>query len=165
MASEHSFDVVCKLDKQEVVNAVQQTLRELGQRYDFKNAKYDIEFNQGEMKLALTADSDFRLKNVSDVLETKLAKRQIPLDAITRKPIEMSSGGSARQDYLLQTGIPSEKAKEIVKLVKDLKIKVQASVQSDQVRISGKDLDDLQLVQRKIREADLKVHTQFVNYR
>jgi len=165
MATEHSFDVVCKLDKQEVVNAVQQTLRELGQRYDFKNAKYDIEFNPQEMKLTLTGDSDFRVKNVSDALDTKLAKRGIPLDAMTRKPIDVASGGGARQEYQLQTGIPTEKAKEIVKLIKDLKLKVQASIQSDQVRIVGKDLDDLQTVQRKIREADLKVHTQFVNYR
>lgn len=165
MASEHSFDVVCKLDKQEVVNAIQQTLRELGQRYDFKNAKYDIEFNQAEMKLTLTADSDFRLKNLSDSLDTRMAKRQIPLDAITRKPIEISSGGNARQEYALQTGIPADKAKEIVKLVKDLKLKVQAAIQGDQVRVSGKVLDDLQLVQKKIRESDLKIHTQFDNYR
>lgn len=165
MATDHSFDVVCRLDKQEVDNAVQQTLRELGQRYDFKNAKYGIEFNAGEMKLVLTADSDFRLKNLSDVLDGKLAKRQIPLDAITRKSVEVSSGGGARQEYQLQTGIPAEQAKEIVKLVKDLKLKVQASIQSDQVRISGKVLDELQLVQRRIREAQFKFHTQFVNYR
>jgi cyclic-di-GMP-binding protein len=165
MASEHSFDVVCKLDKQEVVNAVQQTLRELGQRYDFKDAKYTIEFNQPDMKLLLTADSEFRLKNLADALETRLAKRQIPLDAITRQAIEVSSGGGARQEYLLQAGIPADKARDIAKLVKDLKLKVQAAIQGDQVRISSKVLDDLQLVQRKIREANLKIHTQFVNYR
>jgi uncharacterized protein YajQ (UPF0234 family) len=165
MASEHSFDVVCKLDKQEVTNALQQTLHELGQRYDFKGAKFDAKFDQTAMTLALSADSEFRLKGLSDVLDTRLAKRQIPLAAITREPIEVTSGGGARQVYKLQTGIPVEKAKEIVKLVKDLKLKVQASIQSDQVRVAGKDLDELQSVQKAIREAEIKIHIQFVNYR
>ncbi len=165
MASDHSFDVVCKLDKQEVDNAVQQTLRELGQRYDFKNAKYSLEFNPTDMKLTLTADSDFKLRSLAQTLEERLARRQIPLAAIERKAVEIASGGSARQEYLLQKGISSDKAREIAKLVKDLKLKVQAAIQGDQVRISGKVLDDLQLVQQKIREADLKIHTQFVNYR
>jgi uncharacterized protein YajQ (UPF0234 family) len=165
MASEHSFDVVCKLDKQEVTNSVQQTLQESGQRYDFKNAKYEIKFDQTAMTLTLSADSDFRLKSLGDILETRMAKRQIPLAAITREAVEMTSGGSARQVYKLQTGIPVEKAKEIIKLIKDSKLKVQASIQSDQVRISGKALDDLQLVQKLIHEADLKIHVQYVNYR
>lgn len=165
MASEHSFDVVCKLDKQEVDNALQQTLHELGQRYDFKNAKYDVKFDQTAMTLTLSGDSEFRLQGLSDVLDARLAKRQIPLAAITREPIEVASGGGARQVYKLQTGIPSDKAKEIVKRVKDLKLKVQATIQSDQVRIAGKDLDELQAVQKAIRGADLKIHVQFVNYR
>jgi len=165
MAKEHSFDVVCKLNKQEIVNAVQQTLRETTQRYDFKGASVNIEFDQQKMTLTLTAESEFRLKSLADILETKLAKRQIPLAAINRGSIEISSSGSARQVYQLQTGIPTEKAREIVKLVKNLKLKVQATVQGDQVRISGKVLDDLQLVQQQIREADLKIHLQFVNYR
>ncbi|NTV52109.1 MAG: YajQ family cyclic di-GMP-binding protein [Candidatus Firestonebacteria bacterium] len=165
MASEHSFDVVCKLDKQEVDNALQQTLHELGQRYDFKNAKYDVKFDQTAMTLTLSGDSEFRLQGLSDVLDARLAKRQIPLAAITREPIEVASGGGARQVYKLQTGIPTEKAKEIVKRVKDLKLKVQATIQSDQVRIAGKDLDELQAVQKAIRGADLKIHVQFVNYR
>jgi len=165
MANEHSFDVVCKLDKQEITNALQQTLHELGQRYDFKGAKFEAKFDQTAMTLTLSADSEFRLKGLSDVLDTRLAKRQIPLAAITREPIEVTGGGGARQVYKLQTGIPSEKAKEIVKLVKELKLKVQASIQSDQVRIVSKDLDELQGVQKALREADLKVHIQFVNYR
>lgn len=165
MASEHSFDVVCKLDKQEVVNAVQQTEKEVAQRYDFKGAKVSLDFDQKEMKLTLSAESDFRLKSLADVLDTRMAKRGIPLNAIERGKIEVASGGSARQEYKLQAGIPGEKAKEIVKLIKDLKIKVQASIQGDQVRISGKVLDDLQLVQQKLREADLGIHMQFVNYR
>jgi uncharacterized protein YajQ (UPF0234 family) len=165
MASEHSYDVVCKLDKQEVTNAVQQTLQETGQRYDFKNAKYEIKFDQTAMTLNLSADSDFRLKGLSDILDTRMAKRNIPLTAITREPIETTSGGNARQVYKLQTGIPSDKAKEIVKLVKDMKLKVQAAIQSDQVRISGKDLDELQAAQKAILKADLKIFVQFVNYR
>jgi cyclic-di-GMP-binding protein len=165
MAKEHSFDVVCKLDKQEVVNAVQQTMTETSQRYDFKGATVKVEFDQTKMNLTLTAESDFRLKSLADILETRLAKRQIPLAAITREKMEVASSGSARQIYQLQTGIPIEKAKILVKLVKDLKIKVQASIQSDQVRISGKDLDDLQLIQQKIKDADLDMHVQFLNYR
>ncbi|MCK5240971.1 YajQ family cyclic di-GMP-binding protein [bacterium] len=165
MAKEHSFDVVCKLDKQEVVNAVQQTMSETSQRYDFKGATVNIEFDQNKMNLTLTAESEFRLKSLADILEMRMAKRQIPLAAITRDKIEVSSGGSARQVYQLQTGIPIEKAREIVKLVKNLKIKVQAAIQGDQVRISGKVLDDLQLIQQKIPEAELNIHVQFVNYR
>lgn len=165
MANEHSFDVVCKLDKQEVVNSVQQTEREVSQRYDFKNIQTGISFDQKEMKLIITAGDDFHLKSLTDVLDTKLAKRQIPLSAITRGKIEVAISGSARQEYQLQTGIPIEKAKDIVKLVKNLKLKVQASIQEDQVRISGKVLDELQLVQKSILEADLKIHVQFVNYR
>lgn len=165
MAQEHSFDIVCKLDKQEVVNAVQQTMRETSQRYDFKGAKVDIVFDQAKMILTLTAESDFRLKSLSDILDTRLAKRQIPLAAITRKDIEVASGGSARQEYLLQTGIPIEKAKEIVKIIKNLKNKVQAAIQSDQVRVSSKVLDDLQAVQKTLSEAELNVHLQYVNYR
>ncbi len=117
------------------------------------------------MKLTLTGDSEFRLKSLAEILELRLAARHIPLAAITRGAIEVSAGGQARQEYALQTGIPADKAREIVKLVKELKLKVQAAIQGDQVRISGKVLDDLQLVQQKIREAGLKIHVQFVNYR
>ncbi|MBN1594752.1 YajQ family cyclic di-GMP-binding protein [candidate division FCPU426 bacterium] len=165
MAKEHSFDVVCKLDKQEITNAVQQTMQETKQRYDFKNAPVDCVFDQQQMTLTITADSEFRLKSLADILETRLAKRGIPLAALTREGIEVSSSGASRQVYQMQTGIPLEKARELVKLVKNLKWKVQAAIQGDQVRISGKVLDELQLIQQKIREADLKIHVQFVNYR
>lgn len=165
MASEHSFDIVCKLDKQEIVNAVLQTEKEVAQRYDFKDAKTSLAFDQKEMKLNLSADSDFRLRSLADILETRLAKRQIPMAAITRGPVETSHSGQARQEYQLQTGIPSEQAKEIVKRIKDLKLKVQAAIQADQVRVTGKVLDDLQQVQQHLRAAELKVHLQFVNYR
>ncbi len=165
MSKEHSFDIVCKLDQQEIVNAIQQTEREISQRYDFKGSQARVVFDQKQMIMTLTAESDFRLKSLAEVLESRMAKRQIPLDAITRDQIEMSSNGSARQEYRLQTGIPVEKAREIVKIIKHLKLKVQAAIQSDQVRVSGRVLDDLQLAQQKIREADLKVHLQFMNYR
>ena len=165
MASEHSFDVVCRLDPQEVVNAVQQTLRETRQRYDFKHAKIDVVFDPGAMTVLLTADNDFRLRSLADILDTKLAKRGIPLDAVTRGEIETAASGHARRLDRLQKGIPAEKAKDIAKLVKQYKGKVQAAIQGDQVRISGKVIDDLQKVQQRLRDADLKIHLQFVNYR
>jgi cyclic-di-GMP-binding protein len=165
MASDHSFDVVCQLDKPEIANAVQQALREADQRYDFKQAKYGIDFKTEDMILTIKADSDFRLKNLVDILETRMAKRQIPLAAITRDPVDVSSGGGARQVFHLQKGIPADKAREIVKRIKDLKLKIQATIQQDQVRISGKVLDDLQSAQKVIREAKLDIHVQFVNYR
>jgi len=165
MSKEHSFDVVCKLDKQEIVNAVEQTYREIRQRYDFKNAVAEVAFDQNAMTLTLTADSDFRIRSLAEILDTRLAKRGVPLAAITRGTCEIAPSGSARQVYNLQQGIPADKAKEIVKLIKDLKIKVQAAIQADQVRISGKVLDDLQAVQQHLRAADLKIHLQFVNYR
>lgn len=165
MSKEHSFDVVCKLDKQEIVNSVEQTYREIRQRYDFKNAVADVAFDQNAMTLTLTADSDFRIRSLAEILDTRLAKRGVPLAAVTRGACEIAPSGSARQVYNLQQGIPTDKAKEIVKLVKDLKIKVQAAIQGDQVRISGKVLDDLQAIQQHLRAADLKIHLQFVNYR
>jgi len=165
MAQDHSFDVVCKLDKQEIVNAVQQTEREVSQRYDFKGSTAKVEFDQQKMALTLTAESDFRLKSFSEMLDGRLAKRGIPLAALTRGQIDIASSGSARQVYQLQTGIPTDQAREIVKLIKNLKMKVQAAIQGEQIRVSGKALDDLQLIQQKIRDANLGIHTQFVNYR
>lgn len=165
MAADHSFDVVCKLDKQEIVNAVQQTERETQQRYDFKGARVGLHFDPAAMTLTLTADSDFRLRSLADVLDTRLAKRGIPLAAVSRGPIETASSGHARQEYRLQTGIPAEAAREIVKRIKGMKRKLQAAIQGDQVRVSGRVLDDLQAVQGMLREADLKIHLQFVNYR
>jgi cyclic-di-GMP-binding protein len=165
MAADHSFDVVCKLDKQEVVNAVAQAEAEARQRYDLRGTKFEMKFDQAKMTLLITADSDFHLKSLTDILDLRLAKRQIPLAAITRGKIETAPGGGARQEYSLQQGIPSEKAKEVVKLVRDSKLKLQASIQGDQVRISGRVLDELQQAQQLIRGADLKIHVQFVNYR
>jgi uncharacterized protein YajQ (UPF0234 family) len=165
MAQDHSFDIVCELEKPEVTNAITQTEREVSQRYDFKGAKVNLEFDAKAMTIVLTADSDFRLKALSDVLDGRLAKRQIPLAAIGKDKIETSSGGHARQCYHLQTGIPTDKAKEIIKIIKGLKSKVQAAIQGDQVRVSGKSLDDLQTVQKAIKEAELDFHIQYVNYR
>ncbi len=165
MAQDHSFDIVCQLDKQEITNAVQQTEREVSQRYDFKGAQVKIDFDAKAMTLTLSAESDFRLKSLGDVLDAKLSKRQIPLAAIKKDKIETSSSGHARQVVHLQTGIPGEKAKDIVKLIKNMKLKVQAAIQGDQVRISGKVLDDLQAVQKMIKDAALDIHVQFTNYR
>lgn len=165
MAQVHSFDIVCELDKQEIVNAIQQTEKEVKQRYDFKGADVNLTFDSKAMTILLTAESDFRLKSLSDVLDGRLAKRQIPLAAITKDKIETSSGGHARQLYHMQTGIPGDKSKEIVKMIKNMKIKVQAAIQSDQVRVSGKSLDELQVVQKTIKETELNIYVQFVNYR
>lgn len=165
MAQEHSFDIVCELEKPEITNAVQQTEREVSQRYDFKGAEVSLAFDNKAMTILLTAESDFRLKALSDILDGRLAKRQIPLTAITKDKIETSSSGHARQLYHLQAGIPGDKAKEIVKIIKTMKKKVQAAIQGDQVRVSGKSLDDLQAVQKTVNEAELAIHIQYVNYR
>jgi len=164
MADNHSFDIVCKIDEQEIVNAVQQTQKETAQRYDFKNAKVFLEFDSKNKVITLKAESDFRLKSLAEILEIRMAKRNLPLGAINRGAIETTANGTASQEYKIQDGIPIEKAKEIVKLIKSLKIKAQAAIQGDQVRITSKSIDNLQLVQEKIRAAELKIHVEFVNY-
>ncbi len=165
MAQDHSFDIVCQLDKQEIINAIQQTEREVGQRYDFKGAQVKMDFDAKAMTLTLSAESDFRLKALVEVLDGRLSKRQIPLAAIKKDKIETSSSGHARQLVHLQSGIPGDKAKEIVKRIKDTKLKVQAAIQGDQVRVTGKVLDDLQTIQKMIKDANLDFHVQFTNYR
>ncbi len=163
MAKECSFDVVCKVDLQEVDNAVHQTSREIGQRFDFKGSKADV--TREGSSLRLTAADDFKLKQVLDVLETKLVKRQVPLKALTRGPVRPAGGGTVRQDLSIQEGIPTEKAREIVKLIKGTKLKVQAQIQENQVRVSGRDRDELQNVIKFLREQELGIHMEFTNYR
>jgi hypothetical protein len=165
MAKEHTFDIVCKLDKQEVLNALTQAEKETLQRYDFKGSKTSMDFDQKAMTITLGADTDFLMRSLGELLESKLAKRGIPLAAIERDPIEMSSGGRAKQLYRLQAGIPMEAAKDMVKRIKDTKLKVQTTIQGDSLRVFGKALDDLQAVQKMLREADLGIHIQFENYR
>jgi len=158
-----SFDVVCTIDLQEVDNAVNQTLREVGQRFDFKNTP--TELTREGNSLHLRSADDFKVRALADILREKLARRQVPLKALDEQPIEPGPAGSAKQVIALQQGISSEKAREIVKLVKDAKLKVQAAIQADQVRISGKKRDDLQAVIAMLRREDLGIAMQFVNFR
>jgi hypothetical protein len=158
-----SFDVVCRVDLQEVDNAINQTLREIGQRFDFKGTKTEV--RREENAIHLHSADDFKLRALGDILREKLARRQVPLKALQVGPIEPGPAGTAKQKLDLQQGIPIEKARDIVKLVKDMKTKVQVAIQGDQVRVSGKKKDDLQAVVQRLRAEDLSVAMQFVNFR
>jgi cyclic-di-GMP-binding protein len=161
--AENSFDIVCKVDMQEVTNALDQARREIQTRYDLKGSKNEITLEKNDIVL-LVAD-DMKLKAVVDILQSRLHKRGIPLKALAYGKVEEASGGALRQKITVQQGIPIEKAREIVRLVKDLKLKVQAAIQEDQVRVSGKNRDDLQKVIALLRDKDLGVALQFTNYR
>ncbi len=163
MAAENSFDVVSKIDMAEVTNAVTQTLKEIGQRFDFKGSKSDI--TQEKDGLVVLSDDEYKLKSVIDILRTKLVKRGVPVKNLSFGKIEPAQGGTVRQRATLQQGIPTDKAKEIVKAIKDSKIKVQASIQADQVRVSGKNRDDLQTVIQLLKDKDFGIELQFTNYR
>jgi uncharacterized protein YajQ (UPF0234 family) len=165
MPSEFSFDVVSKVDLQEVVNAVQQASKEIATRFDFRGSKSKIDWNEKELTLTLASDDAHKLKSVVDILETRLVKRGIAVKALDFGKVEDAAGGTVRQDVKVQQGIASEKAKEIVKAIKDRKIKVQAAIQGDQVRVSGKNKDDLQSVMALLRGGDYGVPLQFTNYR
>ena len=161
--AENSFDVVSSVDLQEVKNAIGQAMKEIVNRFDLKGTGSNVEL-QGE-EILLTSSDDFKLKAVRDVLETRLVKRSVPLKALSYGEIEKALGGTARQKVSLQKGIPSDKAREIVKIVKGTKRKVQAAIQGDQVRVSGKNRDDLQAVIQALRGSDLGIDMQFTNYR
>ncbi|MCX5734056.1 MAG: YajQ family cyclic di-GMP-binding protein [candidate division NC10 bacterium] len=163
MSNECSFDVVSKVDLSEVDNAVNQTSREIGQRFDFKGSQVSV--TREEHALLLSAEDDFKLKQVLDILETRLVKRQVSLKALSRGQVESAGGGRVRQRIELQQGIPTEKAREIVKLIKATKRKVQVQIQEDQVRVFGRDRDELQAVIQFLREQELGIDMQFVNYR
>ena len=161
--AEASFDVVSIVDLQEVKNAISQALKEIGTRYDLKGSQSDIVLTGEE--ITLTSQDDYKLKAVRDVLETKLVKRNVPLKALTYGTVEKALGQTARQKVTLQSGIPTDKAREIVKIIKGAKIKVQAAIQADQVRVTGKSRDDLQQVIKLLKETDLGIDMQFTNYR
>ena len=163
MAGENSFDVVCKIDMQEVTNALDQARREIENRYDLKGFRNEIALEKTD--ITLTSADDMKLKAVTDILQSKLHKRGVPLKALTYGTVEPAAGSTFRQRIGLQQGIPMDKAKEIVRLIKDTKLKVQASIQEDQVRVSGKSLDDLQRVMALLRERDLGIALQFTNRR
>jgi uncharacterized protein YajQ (UPF0234 family) len=161
--AESSFDVVSTVDMQEVKNAISQAMKEITTRFDLKGTNSDIQLTGEE--IVVTTTDEFKMKAVRDVLEERLVKRNVPLKALTWGTIEKALGATARQKVTLQKGIPSEKAREIVKVIKGAKIKVQASIQADQVRVSGKSRDDLQSVMRLLKATDLGIDMQFTNYR
>lgn len=163
MASGHSFDVVSEVDLQEVKNAVQQAVKEIQTRFDFKGSKTEIQLSEGALELS-SAD-EYKLKSAVDVLQGKLVKRKVPLKALQPGNVESASGGTVRQRIELQQGIPIDKAREMVKLVKNSKLKVQASIQGDQLRVTGKNKDDLQQTIQLLRNSDLDIHLEFTNYR
>jgi len=162
--AENSFDIVSKVDLQEVSNALQQALKEIHTRYDLKDSKSDIQLDAKEGLVLASAD-EYKLRSVNDVLQTKLVKRGVSLKALTYGAIEPAAGSTVRQKVSLQQGIPIEKAREIVKLVKNSKLKVQASIQGDLVRVSGKDRDTLQEIIALLRGRDFGIDMQFTNYR
>jgi uncharacterized protein YajQ (UPF0234 family) len=162
---ENTFDIVSKIDLAEVSNAVQQALKEIHQRFDLKDSKSDIQLNEKDNKLVLSSLDEYKLKAVSDVLQQKLVKRNVSLKGLTFGSIVPAAGSSVRQEITLQQGISTEKARDIVKAVKDSKKKVQASIQGDVVRISGKDRDSLQEVIALLRGKDFGIDMQFTNYR
>jgi uncharacterized protein YajQ (UPF0234 family) len=163
MPADNSFDIVCKVDMQEVTNAVDQARREVDTRYDLKGSKNEIKLEKTD--LLITSADEMKLKAVVDILQSKLHKRGVPLKALTYGDVETAAGSTFKQKIGLQQGIPIDKAKEIVRLIKDAKIKVQASIQEDQVRVTGKSKDDLQRVMAMVREKDLGIAVQFTNYR
>jgi len=158
-----TFDVVSQVDMQEIDNAVNQTRKEVGQRYDFKDTATEIRLEKNEIHIQSV--DDYKVKAVVEVLQSKIARRQVPLKALVYGKIEPAAGGRAKQTVTVQQGIATEKARVIVKLVKDTKLKVQAQIQGDQVRVSGKNRDDLQRVIQLLKQQDLDVALQFVNFR
>lgn len=165
MAQDFSFDVVSKLDLQEVENAVNQVGKEIATRFDFKGSVSRVEFDKKGGRLTLFSDDEHKLKSVIDILQSKLVKRGVSLKSLDFKSVEPAEGGTVRQAVHLIQGIASEKAKEIVRCLKDSKLKVQASIQGDQLRVSGRSKDDLQAAIALLRGQDFGLPLQFVNYR
>lgn len=164
MAAENSFDIVSKVDLQEVRNAIDQAMKEVRTRFDLKDSKSDIRL-EGEDAIHLTSADEYKLQAVTEILRQKLVKRGVSLKALTFGTVETAAGSTVRQKVSLQQGIAGEKAKEIVRIIKDSKKKVQASIQGDTVRVSGKDRDALQEIIALLRGRDLGIDMQFTNYR
>ncbi|MBV9496820.1 MAG: YajQ family cyclic di-GMP-binding protein [Acidobacteria bacterium] len=163
MAQDFSFDIVSKTDMQEVSNAIQQAQKELAQRFDFKGSKSTIELAAEE--ITLTSDDESKLRSVKDIVESKLVKRGVALKALEYAKLEDAAGGTVRQKAKIVQGIETEKAKAIVKAIKDAKLKVQASIQSDQVRVTGRNKDELQQAIALVKQKDFGIPLQFTNYR
>lgn len=163
MAQQNSFDIASKVDLAEVGNALNQTMKEVRQRFDFKGSDAAVVLEKEE--LILTAEDETRLRNMNDILQQKLVRRGVPLKALTYGKIEPAAGGTVRQHAAIQQGIPTDKAKEIVKFIKDTKAKVQASIQGDVVRVTGRDRDTLQDVIASLKAKDFDINMEFTNYR
>ncbi len=158
-----SFDIVSKVDMQEIDNAVNQTVKEIAQRYDFKGTKSEVSLDKEAIRVL--ADDEFRLKAIIDILQSKCVKRGISLKALQYGKVESASGGMVRQVITIQQGVSKEQGKEIVGVIKETKLKVQGQIQEDQVRVTGKNIDDLQEVIRVLKGKDLGIELQFINFR
>jgi len=165
MADNYSFDTVSEINWQEIDNAINQARKEILQRYDFKGSKSSIDYSQKDKTITIMGDDDYKTKAVIDMLQNKFVKRSIPLKAMKYKPQEQASGGMIRQVIEVMQGISKDNARLIVKIIKDSKIKVQAAIQDEQVRVSGRDKDALQEVIALVKNADLDFAVQFTNYR
>ena len=166
MTTQCSFDITSNVDLQEVDNALNQARKEVAQRYDFKGSKASIDFDLKESKLVLTADDDFKLNALWEIVQTRLVRRNVPTKNLNRGAVLPAANTTVRQEITLQQGIPSDKARDIVKFIKDAKLKkVQASIQGDQLRVTSPSKDELQEVMRVLREQDFGVALQFGNYR
>jgi cyclic-di-GMP-binding protein len=163
MAQQNSFDIVSQVEMAEVKNALDQAMKEVRQRFDFKGSRAEVRL-EGDKELILTAE-DTRLRNMNDILQQKLVRRSVPLKALSYGRVEPAAGGTVRQHVAIQQGIPSDKAKEIVKYIKETKLKVQAAIQGDVVRITGRDRDTLQDVIAQLKAKDFGINMQYTNYR
>jgi uncharacterized protein YajQ (UPF0234 family) len=165
MADTYSFDIVSEIDWQEIDNAVNQARKEILQRYDFKGSKSTIDYSQKDKSITIMGDDDYKTKAIIDMLQNKFVKRNIPLKSMKYKPEEQASGGMIRQEIEILQGISKENAKHIVKILKDSKIKVQAAIQDEQVRVTSRDKDLLQEAISIVKGAELDFAVQFTNYR
>jgi len=163
MAQQNSFDIVSEVDRAEMTNAINQTIKEVRQRFDFKGSTATVAMEGQE--LVLTAEDETKLRNMNDIFQQKLVRRGVPLKALSYGDVDPAAGGTVRQRVQIQQGIPQDKAKEVVKFIKDSKAKVQASIQGEVVRVSGKDRDTLQDIIAKLKGKDFGIDMQFSNYR
>ncbi|MEK7699426.1 MAG: YajQ family cyclic di-GMP-binding protein [Planctomycetota bacterium] len=164
MAESHSFDIVCKVEMHEVNNAIDQAQKQLAVRYDFKGSKSTITLNK-DNTITLIADDDYKMNSLTDIVKEKLEKRGIPLKSLDFGKMENSLGSTVRQVITFQSGIPMEKARELVKFIKGLKFKVQSQIQEDKVRVSGQKIDDLQTIIKTIKDQDFDYAMQFINFK
>ena len=163
MAQQNSFDIVSQVDRAEITNAINQTMKEVHQRFDFKGSRAEVQLEDKD--LVLSAEDETKLRNMNDIFQQKLVRRGVPLKAMNYGGVEPAAGGTVRQHVQIQQGIPQEKAKDIVKTIKDSKAKVQASIQGDTVRVTGRDRDALQQVIANLKAKDFGINMQFTNYR